>query len=438
MAISQGKKSKSKKRIIVFGILVLLVAVVVVLVLTGSNKEVIHSVQTEKVQKRTITQVVAATGKINPVDEVIITPEISGEIVELPVEEGDSVTKGQLLIRIKPDIYVAQRKRAMASLQSAEATLKIREATLEKVELEYNRIKGMFEKGLASDSQLETAKADYLSNVGMLESQKASVLQATESLKEAEEQLAKTTIYSPLNGTVTKLNVELGERVLGSNFTQGTNIMTVADLSRMEAIVEVDENDVVLVAEGDTAKIEIDAFGDKKFVGIVTQIGNSALSTGLGTQDEVVNFEIKIELSQPDSTIRPGMSCDADIETETRFDALSVPIQSVTARMPGLDKVKKGPGEMGDSAMAQDKEPEKMDKPENNKPVEAVFIADGNEAKIVYVKTGISDDTYMEIISGLSDSSNVISGPYRAISKELEHGSKIMVQGKGNFGKKSE
>lgn len=437
MAISQGKKSKTKKRVIIFGLLAIIIAALVFVVLSGSNKEMIHSVQTEDVQKRTITQVVAATGKINPVDQVIITPEISGEIVELPVEEGDAVEKGQLLIKIKPEIYIAQVKRANASKQSAEATLKIREATLDKVESDYNRIKGLFEKGLASDSQLEAAKAEYLSSVGLLEAQNASVLQATESLKEAEEQLAKTTIYSPLTGTVTKLNVELGERVLGSNFSQGTNIMTVADLSRMEAIVEVDENDVVLVAEGDTARIEIDAFGEKKFNGIVTQIGNSALSTGLGTQDEVVNFEVKIELEQPDNSIRPGMSCDADIETETRTNVLSVPIQSVTARMPGLDIEKKGPGEKGDSVMAQDT-PQQMDAPKNNKPVEAVFIAAGSEAKIVYVETGISDDTYMEIKSGLSDSSKVISGPYRAISKELEHGSKIMVQGKGGFGKKGE
>ncbi|GJQ61847.1 MAG: RND transporter [Melioribacteraceae bacterium] len=437
MAISQGKKSKTKKRVIVFGLLAVIIVALVFVVLSGSNKEMIHSVQTEDVQKRTITQLVAATGNINPVDQVIITPEISGEIVELPVEEGDAVDKGQLLIKIKPEIYIAQVRRAKASKQSAEATLKIREASLEKVESDYNRIKGLFEKGLASDSQLEATKAEYLSSVGLLEAQKASVIQASESLKEAEEQLAKTTIYSPLTGTVTKLNVELGERVLGSNFSQGTNIMTVADLSRMEAIVEVDENDVVLVSEGDVARIEIDAFGEKKFNGIVTQIGNSALSTGMGTQDEVVNFEVKIELDQPDNTIRPGMSCDADIETETRTNVLSVPIQSVTARMPGLDKEKKGPGEKGDSVMAQEK-PAEMDAPKNNKPVEAVFIASGNEAKIVYVETGISDDTYMEIISGLSDSSKVISGPYRAISKELEHGSKIMVQSKGGFGKKGE
>lgn len=432
--MSNGNKKKSKRKFIIFGGIFLLIVLIGVLVWSGRNKENIISVQTEQAQRRTITEVVAATGNISPVDEVEITPEVSGEIVELPVEDGQRVKRGDLLIRIKPQIYEAQKARAQASLTSAEATLKVREANFNKIKADFERIKELVNKKLASSAELEAAEAEYLTSKGNMEAQKAAVVQAMESLKEAEEELAKTAIYSPLNGVVTTLNVELGERVLGSNFTQGTSIMTVADLSKMEAIVEVDENDVVKVSLGDTARVEVDAFGDNKFIGTVTQIGNSALTAGLGTQDEVVNFEVKILLESPDGSIRPGMSCDADIETDTRYNALSVPIQSVTARMPGLDKEE-----------AKDlKEDENKDTTnntvdaKNNKPVEVVFVADGNEAKIVYVKTGISDDTYMEITEGLQDSVNVISGPYRAISKELEHKTKIMVQGKNNFGNKGE
>lgn len=278
---------------------------------------------------------------------------------------------------------------------------------------EYNRIKGLFAKGLASEQELEAAKSNYLQNEGSYESQIASVKQAKAALKEAQEQLDKTEIYSPIDGTVTSLNVELSERVMGSSFSVGTHIMTVADLSKMEARVEVDENDVVLVSVGDTTRVEIDAFGDKKFLGAVSQIGNSAQTTGAGTQDEVVNFEVRIRLLELDSKIRPGMSCDTDIETETRENVIAVPIQSVTAR---IDKKEDGPeGE------------ENGKKVKREKPQEVVFLADGNKAKKIEVSTGISDDNYIEIKSGLEGGEKVVSGPYRAISKEIEEGSTLMI-----------
>lgn len=418
--MANGKKRKSKKKLFIFGGLGLLLLVVILVVAFGGNKEVIISVQTEKAQKRTITQVVSATGKINPVKQVIITPEVTGEIVELPVEEGDKVKKGELLIRIKPDIYIAQKESAEARLESAKAQLKVREANLIQIKAEYERINELYEKGLASDQELEIARSSYLQSEGNYEAQKAAVTQAEGSLDEAEEQLAKTAIYSPLNGTVSALNVELSERVLGSGFSQGTNIMTVAALDEMEATVEVDENDVVLVAVGDTAKIEIDAFRDKTFLGTVTQIGNSAITTGAGTQDEVVNFEVKIRLMEANPEIRPGMSCDADIETETRVDVVSVPIQSVTVRtLP-----EKGNGENNGVDTTDTT-------PRNNEPVEVVFVVENNTAKVVPVETGISNDTYIEIVSGLEEDATVVSGSYRAISKELEDGSKVSVQGGG-------
>lgn len=418
--MANGKKKKSKKKLFIFGGLALLLLVVVIVVVASGDKEVIVSVQTEKVEKRTITQVVSATGKINPVEQVVITPEVTGEIVELPVKEGMNVNKGQLLIRIKPDIYLAQRDRAQAQLESAKAQLKVREANLMQVRAEFERMKELYEKGLASDQELEISRSNYLQSEGQYESQKASVTQSEGSLRESQENLAKTAIYSPLNGTVSALNVELGERVLGSGFSQGTNIMTVAALDKMEATVDVDENDVVLVSAGDTARVKIDAFRDKEFLGVVTQIGNSAKTSGLGTQDEVVNFEVKIELVNSTLEIRPGMSCDADIETETRENVFSVPIQSVTARTL--------PPKEGEEATTNGRQG----------PQEVVFLVDGSVAKIVAVKTGISDDTHIEITSGLEGEETIVTGSYRAISKELEDGTKVSIQGGGGPGMNSQ
>lgn len=427
--MANSNKKKNKKKIIIFGGIGLLLLIIVVLVITAGDKEVIVQVQTEKVIKRTITQTVSATGKIYPEYQVELRPEVSGEIVSLPVEEGDLVSKGQLLVRIKPEQYIAQRNQAKAQLESAKAQLKVREASLARVEADFKRIKGLAEKGLASEQELEIAKSEYLQNLGMLESQKASVDQALENLNNAEEQLAKTAIYSPINGRVTARKVELSERVLGSSFSMGSHLMTVADLSNMEARVEVDENDVVLVSIGDTTDIEVDAFKNKKFKGIVTQIGNSAQTKGLGTQDEVVNFEVRIKIIDPDSQLRPGMSCDADIKTETRKNVLSVPIQTVTAR---LDKPAKADSENeGESVQPTSANSSK------NKPKEVVFIIENGKAKKVEVETGISDDSFIEIKKGLKENQEVITGPYRAISKELEDGTLVrLLSEKKNSDKK--
>ncbi|MBZ0180765.1 MAG: efflux RND transporter periplasmic adaptor subunit [Melioribacteraceae bacterium] len=424
--MGKGKSKKSKKKVFILGAIVLLLFVVVGLLAFSGDKEEIITVQTEEVKSRTITQVVTATGKINPEFQVELRPEVTGEIVDLPVEEGDIVKKGQLLIRLKPEQYIARRNRARASLEAAKAGLKVREAALNQVKLEYERIKGLYEKGLVSDKELESSEALFLQSQGQYEAEKAQVMQATESYNDAVVELEKTAIYSPIDGTIIALNVELSERVLGSSFSQGTHLMTVADLSKIEAQVEVDENDVVLISIGDTAKVEIDAFKDKVFLGTVTQIANSAKTTGLGTQNEVVNFEVKIRLLNPDQTIRPGMSCDADIQTETRFNVISVPIQSVTARVekPQLEEV--SDDEEGNGVIAV------TDKSKTNgktkKSDEVVFVVDNNSVKQVKVTTGISDDNYVEIMEGLSGGEKVVSGPYRAISKDLEEGKKISVR----------
>jgi HlyD family secretion protein len=433
--MANGKKKKSKKKLYIFGGIGLLLVILLVVAFVGGNKEEIISVQTEKVEKRTITQTVAATGKINPEFKVVITPEVTGEIVELPVKEGDNVKKGQLLIRIKGDQYQAQKQRLEANLQSAEANLKMREAELTKVELDYNRVKELYSKGLSSDSELETAKSNYLTTQAAYEGAEANVLQSKASLRETLETLYKTTITSPIDGVVTKLNVELGERVLGSGFSQGTDIMTVSDLRNIEAVVDVDENDVVLVSIGDTATVEVDAFKDQEFIGLVSEIGNSANTTAFGTQNEVVNFEVKIKLIDPKNSLRPGMSCTADIETETITNVLSVPIQSVTTRMDGPKGGDKMEGsEEGGEEFQQVKE---VKKEKISKTQEIVFIVKDGKVKKMNVETGLSDDNYIAVVSGLEGGEEVVSGSYKAISRELNDGAKIRVEEKrSNFTKK--
>ena len=420
--MANGKKSK--KKLFIFGGLGLLLLVVLLLVILSGSKEEIVIVQTEKVEKRNVTQVVSATGKINPVYQVKISAEATGEIVDLPVREGDVVRKGQLLLRIKPDNYEAQKNSAEARLAQSKSSLSSTKAQLDKVESDYKRIQELAQKKLASVAELENAKSVYLQTLGNYESTKSGVTQAEASLKDAVTNLNKTIVYSPMNGTVSKRNIDLSERVLGSGFSPGTEMLTVADLSKMEATVNVDENDVVLITVGDTAKVHVDAFSEKTFKGVVTQIGNSAVTKGLGTQDEVVNFEVKILILNPGDNIRPGMSCDADIETEIKQNILTVPIQSVTARVdkPKMMATGSSEGEGGSGT-----------KPKNNKsnkPKEVVFVVKDNKAKMIEVKTGISDDTYIEVQSGLKGDEEVVSGPYRAISKELEDGSKISVQSK--------
>jgi HlyD family secretion protein len=426
--MANGKRKKSKKKLFIFGGLGLLVIILVIITFAGGSKENIILVQTEKVQKRSITQTVTATGKIDPEFKVLITPEVTGEIISLPVKEGDVVKKGDLLIKIKGDQYMAQKDRLEASLKSSEASLQMRDAELNRVQLEYDRAKELHSKALASDSELEAAQTNFLSAKASYDAAAANVQQSKAQLREVLETLYKTTIYSPIDGIVIQLNVELAERVLGSGFSQGTNIMTVADLSNMEAVVNVDENDVVLVSVGDTTNITIDAFGDKVFHGIVTEIGNSAISAGFGTQEQVVNFSVKIKLIDLDPNLRPGMSCNADIETETVENVISVPIQSVTARtdVPVEE----------DSTKADDKEENGDGMMKNKKPKEVVFLVDNGKAKMVVVEAGISDDNYLEIKSGLDEGAEVVSGSYRAISRELENDSVVRVEQKRGDGNK--
>ena len=421
--MANGKQKKSKKKLFIFGGLGILVVALILFAFLGGSKEEIIQVQTEKVEKRDITQTVTTTGKIEPEFKVVITPEVTGEIVALPVKEGDRVKKGDLLIKINAKQYLADKESAEATLLASKSTLAMRKAELDRITLEYERVKGLHSKNLSSDSELETTKSNYESIKASYNGAQANVLSTEAALKRVVEQLYKTSIYSPMDGTVNALNVELGERVLGSGFSQGTNIMTVSDLNNMEASVEVDENDVVLITLGDTARIKVDAYGDKVFRGIVSEIGNSAISSGLGTQDQVVNFNVKLKLLDIDKGLRPGMSCNADIETETIKNVLTVPIQSVTARSNDFVKKEETGGEENNPVPA---------KKENgfNKPKEMVFIVKDGKAKTVEVETGISDDNYIYIKSGLSGGEQVVSGSYKAISRELNDGSTVRVEEK--------
>jgi HlyD family secretion protein len=402
---------KSRKKLIIFSVIGLFVVALGVVLFLGSRKEPVITVQVEKVQSRTITQVVTATGKIQPEVLVKITPEVSGEIVSLPVKEGQKVKKGDILMKIKPDIYIAQRDQFAAGLLQAKASLS-------KSEPEFRRMQTLFKKGLASESEFDIARASYEAN-------KAAYAQATASLNQANESLRKTTVLAPMNGTVSQLNSELGERVLGTVQFQGTDVMTIADLSRMESRVDVSENDVVLLSIGDTARIEVDAFPDRKVTAVVYEIANTATSKGLGTQEEVTNFQVKMRIVNADLQLRPGMSMTAGIETETRHNVLTVPIQSVTTRMPKVEmKPGEGDGQSGTVMTANTT----VKKKEENKAKEIVFVVEGGVVKAMPVKRGISDDAYMEITEGLKDSMQVVSGTYKAINRELEDGAKVRVE----------
>jgi HlyD family secretion protein len=407
---ANGKKTR--KRIIIFSIIGVVVIAIGLTIFLGSRKETIVAVQVEKVGRHTITQVVTATGKIQPEVQVKITPEVSGEIVLLPVKEGQRVKRGELLMKIKPDVYVAQRNQFSAGLLSAQASLS-------RTEPEFRRIENLYKKGMVSEAEFDQARAAY-------ETSKASYAQARASLDQAEEALRKTTILTPMDGTVSQLNSEAGERVLGTQQFQGTDVMTIADLSRMEARVDVSETDVVLLSVGDTARISVDAMPDRKVRAIVYEIANTAKSRGLGTQEEVTNFEVKIRILDKDIVLRPGMSMTADIETETRTNVLAVPVQSVTTRGPKMEEQEGGPGGSG-AEVVVDGGQNAMPKPET-KPKEVVFVLENGVVNTKPVKRGIANAAYVEILEGLSEGAEVVSGSYKAINRELEDGTKVRVE----------
>jgi HlyD family secretion protein len=451
--------SKKRRKILIFSVIgIALIALTAGAILR--KREVVITVQTEKVARHNLTEIVVANGKIQPVVHVQISPEVSGEIIELPVKEGQAVKKGELILKIKPDFYVAQRNQAEASYKSSLAGQATAEATLHKAEAEYRRNQGLFTQKLVSESIFDEVKAAYEVAQAQCTSATHQVEMAKASLDSADEQLAKTTIVSPLTGTVSKLNSQLGERVLGTVQNVGTDVMTISDLNEMEARVDIGEIDVVLIAVGQNVRLEVDAFKDKKFTGTVSEIANSSGAAGLGalasassssSSQEATKFGVKIRIKEKEA-FRPGMSVTAEIETRYRTNVLTVPIASVTTRLPKdksdkSDKAKKGDGKneftvnastnsaatnssaSSTNALALDSgtNANKGDKKskEAAKPIEVVFVADGERAKMVPIKIGISDDSYWEIVEGLKEGDEVVSGGYRAIGRDLEDGKKI-------------
>lgn len=408
-------------------------------------------VQTEQANRRTITQVVTAFGRAQPEVEVTISPDVSGEIVALPVQEGDVVQQGDLLARLKPDDYRAAVERAQAQVSQAKATLAQRRADSLQARRTYERQKKLYEKGVVAESDFQDAESSYQQAVAQLEAARFQVEGAKADLQDAREQLQKTRIYAPMAGTVTRLEVEEGERVVGTQQQAGTEMMRISRLGQMELEVDVNESDVVNVSARDSATIEFDAHPDRSFQGRVTEIANSARIENEGTQNEVTNFPVTVRvldnpnaglstgeeggISRPEvpttaggaPVIRPGMSGAVDIYTETVGNAVAVPIQAVTVRdFAGL-RSGGGRGSSGRPGSGRDTTDEESGPTEDLR--EVVFVAEGDSARMVEVTTGIADDTYMEIRSGLEGGETVITGPYSAVSRELKPGAKIRTGG---------
>lgn len=413
------KKKKGKKKLFIIGGIVLLILIIVTVIIS-SKKENTIEVQTEKISRMNITQVVQATGKIQSEVQVNISSEVSGEVISLPFKEGDDVNKGALLVRIKPDAYVPQLQQQVANVEVQRSVLKEQEVQVQRFELELSRTKELVAKGLASQSELDNAQSNYDQSLATIGRVKAQISQTQAALSSVQYDISKTSIFAPISGTVTGLNNEVGEKVLGTSFNIGSNIMTISDLSKMECQVEVGETDVTLIKLGDTARIEIDAFPDKILKGYVYEVGNSALSKATGTQEEVVNFVVKIRIINNDLDLRPGMSCNVDIEVARKENVLAVPIQSVTTREEFNANQNT---DMGNENLmrSQDIDKKKL------KPQEVVFIVEGSVSKVKNVKSGISNDTYIEITEGVTEGEEVVRGSFKAISKELENDTKIKV-----------
>jgi HlyD family secretion protein len=434
-APKRKKRGKSIWFFIAFGILLVLALAVAL-----RKKEPAVMVQTEKVARRNITEIVVASGKIQPVVEVHISPEVSGEITALPVKEGQLVKKGDLLVKINPDVYIAALNQARAGYESSLASQDSAMANLEKAEADYKRNEELSNRKLISDSDFIGFKVARDIAVAQLEGATNQVEMAQASVDSAQDSLDKTTIVSPVDGTITELNSQLGERVLGTVENAGTEIMTISDLNAMEARINVGEMDVVLIQPGQKAKLEVDSFHDKKFTGIVTDIVNSSgesssrsLSSisSSGSSQDVTQFEVKIRVNEKEF-FRPGMSVTANIETRYRTNAIAVPIASVTTRLP-KEKPKPATNSKTNSVPVNSIATAGNETNSDDKkgPVEVVFVMNGVHAKMVPVKIGISDDNYWEITDGLTGGEEIVTGNYRAISHDLEDGKKIKIGSPG-------
>jgi HlyD family secretion protein len=447
-----NNKSKTKRKVILFSILGLLV-VAGAAASKFVKRDPAIAIATETAVRRDITEVVVANGKIEPVLQVKISPEVSGEIIELRVKEGQDVKKGDLLFKIKPDNYLAARDSAQANYNSSIANRETSKANLEKASLEYRRSESLFKDKLISESDFLAAKTAFDVARTTLDGAVEQISIARAQLDSAQADLFKTTVYAPLTGTISKLNSELGERVVGTAQMAGTEVMTVADLHNMEARVDIGEIDVPLIKLGQKAELEVDSFKDQKFNGRVTEIANSANNNDTttagaaasSTSTEATKFQVRILVTEKERFL-PGMSVTANIETRYRTNVLSVPIQSVTTRLPATNNAAGGATNKAvaattNSAVAvatnsaaiaatnstgtNSAAAKKAGEPP--KPIEVVFVVEGDHVKQVPVKRGISDDNYVEITEGLKEGQVVVSGGYKAINRDLDDGKKVVV-----------
>ncbi|HIB36525.1 efflux RND transporter periplasmic adaptor subunit [Mesonia sp.] len=417
---------KKKTLLIILIIAVVLIAAMVIGKKSGAFGKTgnFKKVETATIEKLDITETVSATGKIQPQVEVKLSSEVSGEIIELPIVEGQEVKKGDLLVKINPDLYQSSLQRSQASYQNIKASLAQTEASLKQAKANYDRNKTLFDKGVISKSEWDNIVSQY--EVAQANKQSAfyNVQSAAATVNEAQDNLGRTTIYAPMSGTISKLDAELGERVVGTQQMAGTEILRVANLGEMEVEVEVNENDIVKVAVGDSAIVEVDAYLGKEFRGLVTEISNSAADEL--TADQVTNFDVKVKIlessyqdlkkGKPENyyPFRPGMTATVDIITNKRENIIGVPISSIVVKSDTTSTKKVGAA---------------MSKNSSGETFECVYVKENGKAKLKVVETGIQDDTNIEITSGLEEGVEVITGPYNMVTKLLKPGDQVEIQG---------
>ncbi|MEW5701940.1 MAG: efflux RND transporter periplasmic adaptor subunit [Candidatus Zixiibacteriota bacterium] len=436
------KTGRKKKKWFIIGGIVLVVVILVVVNLTRSSEKT-TKVKTANVKEGKLTALVTASGKVKARTQVKISANVSGEVVSLPVVEGQAVRKGDLLAQIQPKQYEAEVRQSEAGLQAAQANLDLEDASAREAALVNERQKALYEKDLTSKEVYDAARTRHETAQASLSAAQARLQQAKAALDQAKERLAYTTIRSPIDGYITDLPTEIGEIVMGSLNYQASVIMVVSDLSEIEVEVEVDETDISDVALGQTAKIKLDAEPDTSFQGRVTEIGNTAKMSGLGTQDQVTNFMVTVLMTDSVPDVKPGMSATCEITTGQRDSALKVPIGAIVLRDEEMLKKageKKGESEStgslavseaaaagnGDSAAAQEDDKEETKK----KPLEGVFVLRDGRAVFVRVATGIADQQNIEVTSGLRKDDEIIVGPFRTL-RELQDGSKVVAEKEG-------
>lgn len=393
----------------------------------------------EKAAQRDITQLVSANGKVQPEVEVKISPEVAGEIIELPVKVGQPVKKGDLLIKIKPDTYLAQVEQQEAGIKAAKAANLQNRAQMMKLESDLKRAEQLFSQRITSDADIATARMQFDVSKATFEASASEIARAESALRQTRDLLQKTTIISPIDGVISVLNSQLGERVVATGQFAGTEVMRVADFSVMEIRVQVNENDIPRVKMGDPVAVNIDAFPGRPFRGTVSQIANSATTTGAGTQEEVTNFEVRVRIDAQGAALRPGMSGTADVETQTVKGAVAVALPAVTIREKGAtkspeerekEKAQAAAADKGDNAteLYNDKQQAQQKKAERERSARVVFVRTGNKVVQREVEIGIDDNNFIEIKKGLKPGEEVVTGPYKAVSRTLKEGSAIKLE----------